>query len=198
MHGLIKKIHIYLGLLNFLFVLIFGITGIVAALRYGPYRMPNPQMPPRYWPYAAPAGFTDKQVADDVYRELNLPLTSLPESWAIKRDDDGNLLINLYTINGPYRATLLEKENRLRVERIRENIWLYIDNLHAYSISEPGHDRLLRMWAHYNELAIWSLLSMVLSGIYLGLTSRPNDRLPRYSLASGLAVFLVLYLLMRQ
>ena len=198
MNRLIKKIHVYLGLLNLSFVLIFGVTGTVATLRYAPYRLPSPKQPPRYEPYEAPARLSDQQVADDIYRKLRIPLTSPAEDWAIRRDDQNDLLIDLYTINGPYRVTLLEKENRLRIERVRESIWLYIDNLHGHTLQEPGMDRPLRLWAYYNEFSIWSLMGMALSGIYLGLTSRPNYQPARYALASGILVFLVLYIAIRR
>ena len=104
MNRLIKKIHIYLGLLNLSFVLIFGVTGTVATLRHTPYRLPNPEQPPRYEPYEAPVGTSDKQVAEDIYGRLKIPLISPPEDWAISRDNQNDLLINLYTINGPYRV----------------------------------------------------------------------------------------------
>jgi len=194
---LVKKIHLYLGLLNLSFVLIFGITGTVATLRYAPYQLPDPEQPPGYEPYEMPGGFTDKDVADDIYRKLKIPLTSPPEKWAIGRDSHNDLLINFYTVNGPYRVTLLEKQNRLKVERVQESIWLYIDNLHGHTLREPGDDLLLRMWAYYNEFSIWSLLGMALSGAYLGLTSRPKYWLARYTLAFGTMLFLAFYVTAR-
>jgi PepSY-associated transmembrane protein len=194
---LIKRIHIYLGLLNLSFVLIFGVTGTVATLRHTPYRLPNPEQPPGYEPYEAAAGLTDKQVADDIYRRLKIPLSSPAGDWAIRRDYQNDLLVDFYTINGPYRVTLLEKENRLRIERVQESIWLYIDNLHGHTLREPGTELPLRMWACYNEFSIWSLLGMALSGVYLGLTSRPKYEPARYALASGALVFLVLYIATR-
>ena len=197
MNKLIKKIHVYLGLLNLSFVLIFGITGVVATLRYAPYQLPKPQQPPRYEPYDVPTGLTDKEVADDIYARLKIPLTSPPEKWAMSRNQHNDLLINFYTVNGPYQMTLLEKQNRLKVERVQENIWLYIDNLHGHTVREPGSDPPLRMWAYYNEFSIWSLLGMALSGTYLGLTSRPKYRLARYTFAFGAMVFFVLYIAAR-
>ena len=197
MNKLIKRIHIYLGLLNLSFILIFGITGTIATLRHTPYRLPSAEAPPTYEPYEVPAGLTDKQVADDIYRRLKIPLTSSPEDWTIRRDRQNDLLIDFYTINGPYHVTLLEKENRLSIERVRESIWLYIDNLHGHTIREPGSDWPLRMWTYYNEFSIWSLMAMVLSGVYLGITSRPKYWPARYALASGALVFLVLYIATR-
>ncbi len=193
MNKLIRKIHIYLGLLNLSFVLIFGITGVVATLRYTPYQLPHPVQPPRLETYDVRPGLTDKEVADDIYARLKIPLTSPPEKWAIGRDHQNDLVINFYTVNGPYRVTLLEKEHRLKVERVQESIWLYVDNLHGLTIRQPGNDLLLRMWAYYNEFSIWSLLGMALSGAYLGLTSRPGYKLARYALTSGAVAFLVIY-----
>lgn len=197
MNKIIKKIHVYLGLLNLSMVLIFGITGVVATLRHAPYRLPSPEQPPRYESYEAPAGLTDKQVADNIHTRLKIPLTSPAQQWAIRRDNQNNLQIDFYTINGPYRVTLLEQENRLRTERVQESIWLYIDNLHGHTVREPGIEWPLRMWAYFNEFSIWSLTAMALSGAYLGLSSRPKYRPARYALTSGALVFLVLYIATR-
>jgi len=52
-------------------------------------------------------------------------------------------------------------------------------------------------WAWYNHFASWSLLAMAVSGLYLWLASRPGYRIAHYSLASGAAIFILLYIATR-
>ena len=63
---LIKKLHMYIGLLNFCNILVFGIAGLAATFHWGQGRKPAFIAPVRYESFTAPPGLTDKQIADQI------------------------------------------------------------------------------------------------------------------------------------
>jgi len=196
MTALIKKVHMYIGLLNFCNILVFGIAGLAATFHWGQERKLAFTSPIRYEGFTAPAGLTDKQIADQIFEKLRFPLTGEVPKWAIHRDADGNLPLDFYSVSGVHRVFYLPKENRLRIEDTRNSLWFFLDEMHAVTHLDQ-EDWRMQWWAYYNNFAIWSLIAMALSGTYLWLASRPRFRIAQYSFAGGTAVFIVLYMLTR-
>ena len=197
MSALIKKLHIYLGLWNYSIVFVFGISGLLATLRPAPENRTRPESQIRYVSYSVPPGADDKQAAAEVYAQLGIPLTALPPRFALRRDRENNLTFDLYTVNGVHRVTVLEKEGRVRVAAERNNLWHFLNNLHTTTIRAPASDWRVRLWTWYNEAAIWSLIAMALSGMYLWLSSRPRFQPAQYAFLAGSGAFLLLYVLTR-
>ena len=187
----------YLGLLNLSNLVVFGIAGLHATFEPAPEeREPRVE---REWEvaFAAPPGLTDKQVADLVHAELDLPLTGPVPEWAVRRDPDGVLRLNFHTPSGPHRVRVAEAEGRLHVETVRNGLGRYLSNLHATVPRYAGPDWRIRLWSYNVEFSLWSLLAMAVSGLYLWLATRPRNRAAVNSLAGGSAVFVLLYLLTR-
>jgi len=197
MNQLIKKLHMYLGLLNFTNLLVFGIAGLTATFQAAPESRQRPEPALRYEAFTAPATIADKEVADLVYQRLNFPLSAPPQPWSFRRNRENNLAVDFYTANGIYRVIVLERENRLRIETTRNSLWQYLNNLHATTIRERSGDVRIRLWSYYIEFAIWSLGAMVLSGIYLWLSSRPGHRVALACLVLGSGAYVLLYALTR-
>lgn len=193
----IKKLHMYFGLLNFSILLVFGMAGLTATFEGSPETRQRPQPALRFESYTPPPGSDDKQVADDVYRFLKLPLTNPLPKGALRRDGQNNLSLDFYSINGVQRVTVLEKEGRLKIEAMRVSTWRYLDHLHSTTSAARTPDLRVRLWGYYNELAIWSLIGMAFSGAYLWLASRPGYRPAQYILAAGSGLFIALYVLTR-
>lgn len=194
MYRLIKKIHMYVGLLNFSILLVFGITGLESTFSHGPSGSTEPSV---YSTFTAPANATDKQVADAVHRHLEPALAGPVPQFALSRDDDNNLTFTFYSANGTQRITVLEKENRLKIEKRRNTIWQFFNNLHATTTNVNTADLRVRLWTLYTELSIWSLIGMALSGIYLWLASRPGLRWAQAAFAAGAGIFILLYVVTR-
>ena len=51
--------------------------------------------------------------------------------WFLRRTPENHLLLDFYNVNGIYRVIVLEQEKRLRVEEIRNSIWLFLEDIHA-------------------------------------------------------------------
>ena len=173
MRQLVLKLHIYAGLLTFAHLVVYGIAGLSATFHAGPVR-PKIVQSTRYVPFTVPPSSTDQEVADLVYRTLNLPLTRRMPNWAIQRTPDKHLLLDFYNINGIYRVAVLENENRLRIENVRKSGWLFLEDIHAATPGDGEAPPLIRAWAWWNELAMWTLLGFCVSGLYLWLSSQPR------------------------
>ena len=87
-------------------------------------------------------------------------------------------------------------QSRLRIQTVRSSLAFFLDDMHTVTDLQQ-RDWRMRAWAWYNHFAIWSLLAMAVSGLYLWLASRPGYRITQYSLASGAAIFILLYIATR-
>src|SRR5437763_9275973 len=122
MQPLIKKIHIYLGLLNFCPIAVFGIAGLTATFQSRPEnRKPHSTVESRT--FAISPNLSDKQVADLVFQRMNFPLSQPVPAGALRRDSQNHLQFDFWTFNKIHRITVLEPENRLRIEHIERDIW---------------------------------------------------------------------------
>jgi len=194
--ALLKKVHLYAGLVAFAALVVYGIAGLTAT--FASHRDGEPPAGAvRFEPYTAPTGASDKDIADDVHRRLQPPLAGQVPKFALRRDQHNDLTLTFYSVNGPTRVTVLEKEGRLRVEDARNGLWKFFNNLHATTSEGNTSDLRLKLWTAYNEVALWSLSLMMLSGVYLGLASRPRFRWGKYALALGSTAFVVLYAITR-
>lgn len=195
MYRLLKKIHIYLGLLNFTILLIFGIAGLSATLESEEHlEQITPVVETR--PFPVDPNASDRQIADAAYLALKLPLTNRVPDYVLKRNEENRLVFDFYTPNGRQRVHVLEKENQIRIENQRIGMGRYLNNLHG-AVGGPHADIRMRLWTYYTEFSIYSLLAMSLTGVYLWLASRPRLRWAQFSFAAGSAVFVILYVVTR-
>ena len=196
MRNLVLKLHIYAGLLTFAQLMLYGIAGLVATAQTAAER---PKVPHaiRYVPFRVTPSTTDKQVADDVYRTLQLPLTRPMPGWFLRRTPENDLLLDFYNINGIWRVVVLERENRLRIEEIRNGLGIFLGDAHAATTGDDEAPPLVRAWAFYNEFAMWCLLAFCGSGVYLWLTAQARSWWAWASLATGTASFAALWMAFR-
>lgn len=193
---MVRKIHIYAGLLTFAQLLIYGVAGLVATFQPSLERPKNPHLT-RYEPFQAPASATDKQVAERVFQQLKLPLTRPVPDWFLRKTADNHLLLDFYNINGIYRVVVLEDQGRLRIESIRNSGWLFLEDIHASTLGDGEAPALVRLWAIWNEAAMWSLLLFCVSGVWLWLISRSRFLWAWIMLAAGLAWLAALWKVFR-
>jgi len=196
MTWLIRKIHIYAGLLTFAQLMIYGIAGVVAAVYPGGERPKAPQSV-RYVPFAIPPSSTDKEVAALVYKTLDLPMARPVPDWYLRHTAENHLLLDFYNVNGIRRVVVMEKEGRLRVEEIHNSLWLFLEDIHAATPGDEGAPRLVHLWACWNELAMWTLLSFSVSGLWLWLAARALYVWAWALLAAGIGAIAVLWSVFR-
>ena len=193
---LVRKAHIYAGLLTFAQLMVYGTAGLVATFQAGAERS-KVAGAIRYVPFEAPPSSTDKEVASLVYRTLHLPLTRQVPDWFLQHTADNHLLLDFYNINGIYRVIVLEGERRLRVEEIRNSTWLFLEDIHAATLSDEDSPALIRAWAVWNEVAMWSLMAFCVTGAWLWLAARPSYRWAWLLLGSSTASVAVLWIFLQ-
>lgn len=193
---IVKKVHVYLGLLSFTQFLIYGAAGLIVTFHHGA-ETPLAPASVEFMDFVAPPKLTDREVAIQVYSTVKPRLASpLPTDWPLRRDPRNNLCIEFHSLDGVQRVTVLEKENRLKVENVRDDFWRYLNRLHAVAF-EYVRAPVSRMWAVYNEFAMFSLIAMALSGVFLWISSRPGFFWGKASFGAGIVSFAVLYFLIR-
>ena len=197
MHVLIKKIHMYVGLLNFTILLVFGITGLNAAFERSPDARPKVEPSVKIEDYTPPPNATDKQVADHIHQTRISGFAHPIPDWFLRRDKQNNLQLDFYSPNGMRRVIVLEKENKIRIENNPVGFWEFVSRMHATTVRANAIDWRMRLWTYYTEFSIWSLIAMALSGIYLWLASRPSHKWALVSFAIGGGSFLILWGLTR-
>ncbi len=192
MTSLIRRLHIYAGLLSFSHLIIYGVAGLAATAQS---QLERPKVPRsvRYAPFTPPPSATDKQVAAQVYRTLRLPLARPVPDWFLRRTADNDLLLDFYNMNGIWRVVVLEKENRLRIEEIRNSLALFLEDVHAATPADKEAPAPVRAWALWNEFALWCLIGFCVSGLYLWLAARPRFYGAYAVCAAGAAAFILLY-----
>jgi hypothetical protein len=188
----IKRLHTWFGLVNFVILLIFGVTGLLATARR-PGEQKQPPAVVTETAFTLPPGVvSDRDAADAIRRRLDIPAAG----FNFRRDERNLLVATYYTPSGPRRVTLLEKQGLLRIETRRNSIWQYFSVLHETLPREAGDVRI-RLWGYYTELSSWCLLGMSLSGLWLWLSSRPRLRWAWASFLAGSGAFALLWLLSR-
>jgi len=192
--ALLLKLHMYAGLLTVSHLLVYAVAGLFATLQTR--RAEPPSFTTRYVPFAAPQSATDEQVADAAWRVLHLPLTMPLDKTELQRDAQQNLLLEYYTVNGIDRVTVLEKEQRLRVERTHSGMLQFLNDLHTAMPGDWKKPRLMAAWACWNEFAAWCLGAFTLSGVLLWIMSR-GLRWGAVLLGSGIVLFCAMAWLLR-
>src|SRR3954453_7887332 len=190
----VRKIHIYLGLLNFSLLIVFGLAGLVVTAEAPDIfrQKQGPTVETR--DFTAPPDASDRAVAERIGFAMAPPHAGPP---VVRRNGKSQLVAEFYSVNGMTRVTLLESEHRAQVETFRNSIWRFFDNAHATTIGEESNSAVVHAWAWSIEVSIWSLAAMALSGLWLGVTARWKWAWTRVSLAAGCAAFVALYWLER-
>ena len=194
LHPLVKKIHAYLGLVNLSFVLIWGIVGLDQWLNH---RAPGPPPVSAEWtlPYKPAPDATDREIGLALRALINPSQGTSPN---LQRDADGNLIVMFYTSNGPTKATVVEANGIVRVQKRHTDVGRFLNNMHATSTQDVDPSYLaLRIWTYFTEISIWSLLTLSLSGLLMWLLSRPKYIPAQLSFLAGLGMFAFLYMAAR-
>lgn len=192
MRLLIRKVHMFTGLFSFTAFVVYGIAGLDSTL--GPAETTRPTI--EFFEFSPPKGVNDKAIASAVRELLKPPPPGPSHDSTIRRNAANDLRFTFYSPSAATHVVVLEKENRLRVERTRQPFWRFMNLLHAYTPTDRPIALSHRLWAWYNEAAMFSLVGMTLSGVYLWLASRPGWRPAQYAFSAGSAAFLALYLIL--
>jgi PepSY-associated TM region len=183
---LISRIHNYAGLLTLANLMLYAVVGIAALWDT------RGAAAPEVWeqPFAA-AAESDRATAERVVQLLRLSLATPVHDFAIRHDAGRPLVLDFYHANGRHKVTVLE--GRIRVEHTRVSLWKYLSTLHVTTAAFRSGDWRMQLWAWWNEFAMWCLLVMMGSGVWIWLSRRSAKggwrRAHRYT---ALAIFALL------
>jgi hypothetical protein len=181
----------YLGLLNFSILIVFGLTGLVVTFGAPDIFNQNEGPAITLLDFTAPPSASDNEVG----QIISATVPDLKNrSYYGHRDEDNQFVADFYGPNGLVRATVLESAHRLEVRNYRNSIWRFIDNIHATTFHAGRWGTALRVWGIYVEFSIWSLMTMVLSGICLAVSVRWRYRWTLFSIAAGWFAFTVFWI----
>jgi hypothetical protein len=123
---------------------------------------------------------------------LGLSLAKPVQDFAIQHDSQHRLVLDFQHANGRQRVTFPEG-GRLRVEETRAPLDRYLASLHVASAAFHPGDWRMQAWSYYNEFAMWCLIGMTATGVWLWLTRHPRHRWAMASFAAGTGVFAAMY-----
>lgn len=170
MRPLLRKMHAYAGLLAFAGVTVYGLTGIAASFRGSPAEKAIALHSTTERAFVIPQGATDRQIADRVCDVLKLPLARPVQQAALQHNPAGGLVLDLWHVNGHHKVTFAD--GRIRVEDYRASLGRYLSVLHMTTAAFHSGDWRMNAWARYNELSLWCLAGLLISGSYLWIASR--------------------------
>ena len=187
----------YAGLFTFTALVVYGVSGLMDSSLPAWSEREAPPTTERLVAFKTPSDLGDKEVADLLYAHLDMPLTGPPPDYAIRRDEDHNLVVNFYTANGVRTVAVHEAEQQLRVVTAQGGIVSFVTGMHGSRMTYASPRFLTVAWAAYNEAGLWSLGFMALSGTILWLSTRPRYIWARVAFVAGNGTFAILYWLMR-
>lgn len=193
MTELLRRLHIWVGLFNLTVLIVFAATGIAVTL----YDRVPASTEVRVIDYEPRGHLTDKEVADELFRRLAIPLAAPIPEWALHRNDQNALVLAFYSPNGVHRVTVLEEQRQVRVEQARNSLGEFMNAMHSATFFSAPADLRLTLWGVYIDLSIFSLLFMAVTGVWLWLASRPRLWWARASFATGAGLFIALWFVTR-
>src|SRR5438874_2598909 len=122
MNAWIRRIHIYLGLINFSLLIVFGLAGLVVTFE-APDIFRQKQGPAvTFVDFTAPPFASDREVALMLGGIVQPAHAGPPVN---RRNAANQLVADFYSVNGLTRVTLLEHERRAQVQTFRNSIWRF-------------------------------------------------------------------------
>src|SRR5690242_15629916 len=106
----LRRLHLLAGLFTLTALFVLGATGFAVTFQEGKPAPTNV----RVLDYRPSGSLSDRQVADDLYEKLRLPLAREAPSWAIRRNEQHALTINYFSPSGTDTVTVLEAEGKIR------------------------------------------------------------------------------------
>src|SRR4051794_40908321 len=107
MTALIRRLHIWTGLLVFSQLLVYGIAGLVATVQPSLERTKIPYRTETI-PFETAPGESDKLVAARVYASLKPAMARPVPDWFLQKTPEGRLRLDFYNINGILRVIVLD------------------------------------------------------------------------------------------
>jgi len=159
---MIPRIHASAAVAAFVNLLVYAAAGLAP---------PSAPAPADFdLPFAARPGESDRTVAERVLRLLGLSLAMPVHDFNVAYDPAGRLILDFYHANGRHVVTILP--GHMHVQATRAPLGKYLSTLHVTTAAFHSGDWRMQLWAWYNEFAMWALIVMLATGVWMALTRR--------------------------
>lgn len=191
-----RRVHIWVGLLACIAMLDFGAAGLATAWHRTPWS--GGGWSERRIPFEVPETADDPRVAELVRQQLRIPFSRPLDEGSLQRDAEGRLTFTFFTVNADHKVTVLPGTGELSVRTRTTGPLDYLSRMHALT---PHHEQTgdwrLVAWSWFVELTIYAVLLLPLTGVYLWLVARRDDRWALLSFAAGVGSFVAFWLMVR-
>ena len=185
----------YSGLLSFLGLTVWGVVGVESAFRSAPEERPRAEPVVRQIDFQTPDDVADPELAQMMVDAAQMPfITDAPRQV---RDARNRLTMTYFTVNGRRHIVLLEDEAKIRIEETPNSFWDFLDATHTNTLFHSRPAWQIKLWGAYNEMSLWSVIFMTVSGVYMWLATRPKLSWAGWTLAAGCAAFGLFYMFVR-
>lgn len=192
---LLRKLHTYVGLLNFTILVIFGIAGLYVTMRGDPRETTKQPDRVRTVDFDPPADQSDYDVAQLAYQHFGNKTAAAPQFH--RRNASNQLEFEFYGPNGTEHLTVIEAEQKLRIESFDASTPEFLTRMHTMNFKFGSYSLPLKLWGVYVELSMLSLLFMTITGVYLWLAARRKVRWAWATAAASSVLAVALYVAMR-
>ena len=135
MFPLLRKIHMYVGLLGWSVILVMGIAGLDAVLTSA-LNASGTAPRTRTMDFVAPPDLNDAQLAEAVGRKMQLPFAPPTSYYNLHRDTAGNVCFENWTLSkGNVKVTIFEDRRQVQIEEENTDLWLFLNNLHTVTMA---------------------------------------------------------------
>jgi hypothetical protein len=188
LRNLLRKIHIYGGLICSSYLVIFGVSSLNFNHEFG--KGSNKKVT---WERSLKILDMENNMALSESVRDSLGLFGWPLPWETRRDEQGNFHFGISRPGKHYSVSVFFAENRIAVVETRKGFWPVVNSLHA--VMGVPSSPFMSLWGAYTELCTWVVLFSAASGIYLW-THRQKERLVGWVLllgASGTSLLFMVY-----
>jgi hypothetical protein len=158
----IRKLHIYLGLLTAPYLVVFGLSSLSMnhpggvfdsepRVRNWTVQIPSPVRPPA------------NRVAAARHVQRAIPLDGYLPEYTLTTNENGALLIQLYVPGRRYDIQYDRKQGTAKVTETHRGIWGVLRSLHG-RVGVPELRAWSISWRLYTEITLAALLFAIISG----------------------------------
>jgi len=189
---LMTTLHMYAGLQAGLGLLIFAVS--VFAVTFSP-PVTWEESSARFHGALSPDPLV---AARELHAQIGLPFDAFPQPWMVSEENQV-LKVRLQSPNGRRDISIDRASGEMKLRSVERDLLSFLNLVHQKSFGSRnrGDSLWLWAWAAYIEFTILALFFLPISGFYIWLGKRQQDKLAVMSLFCSAATMSLLWVLVR-
>lgn len=183
------NLHLYGGLVCAPYLLIFGFSSLLFNHHFA---FVTPKTQPVNWeaPLSVEPLTNNDAMAESVRNSLGLMGWTIPRQTP--REAGADIEFDLERPGKSYTIHTELKQHRARVEERRNGFWQAVNSLHA--LGAVPNSRFTLLWGGYTELCTGFMVFAAISGLYLWINSKREQRVGTIMLCAAVVLSFALML----